>query len=212
MNIKHYGLKYFSWQKAQGEFGGYADLFKFRDYIKKTDKVIDFGCGGGYLLKNINCRERLGIEINGNARSVARENGVKVVSTSDEVPNNWADVVISNHALEHVPDPMSVLITLKEKLKSGGKTIFVVPFERGGPYKRNDINLHLFTWSPQNLGNLFKTAGYKVKSVEVINHFWPPYYWLINEYLGFRAFNFISKIYGSLNWKTTQVRIFALKK
>lgn len=212
MKIKHYNSKYFDWQKKIGEFGGEADLFKFKDYIKKSDKVVDFGCGGGYLLRNINCKERLGVEINSSARKVAKENRIDVVSTIGKIPNNWADVIISNHALEHVLDPMTILLKLKTKLKSGGKMIFVVPFERWGSYKENNINMHLFTWAPQNLGNLFKTAGYKVNKVDIIKHFWPPYYWLMYRYLGQKIFDIISKTYCVLYGKIYQVRVVAVKK
>lgn len=47
MNEMYYGEKYFEWQKAVGEFGGRANLFKFEKYIKENDNVLDFGCGGG---------------------------------------------------------------------------------------------------------------------------------------------------------------------
>jgi 2-polyprenyl-3-methyl-5-hydroxy-6-metoxy-1,4-benzoquinol methylase len=65
---KHYNHKYFSWQKSIGEFGGWANLPKFMDYIKPEYNIIDFGCGGGYLLKNIECKHKIGIEVNPSAR------------------------------------------------------------------------------------------------------------------------------------------------
>ena len=50
---QHYDDAYFSWQKTIGEFGGWACLTMFADYIKPADRVLDFGCGGGYLLSRI---------------------------------------------------------------------------------------------------------------------------------------------------------------
>lgn len=61
---KHYDHDYFKWQKSLGEFGGWANLSKFSEFIKETDSVLDFGCGGGFLLKNLNCKKKFGIEIN----------------------------------------------------------------------------------------------------------------------------------------------------
>lgn len=42
----YYDEKYFDWQKSSGAFRARADLFKFKQFINSTDKVIDFGCGG----------------------------------------------------------------------------------------------------------------------------------------------------------------------
>lgn len=53
--------------------------------------MIDFGCGCDYLLKNIKCAGKIGIEINNETLEVARRNGTIVFKTVDEVENNWAD-------------------------------------------------------------------------------------------------------------------------
>lgn len=208
---KHYNLDYFEWQKSSGGFGGKADLFKFKNFIKKSDNVLDFGSGGGYLLKNIQCKDKLGIEINKFARKTSEENGVKAVSSIENTPDGWADAIISNHALEHVLNPYETLIKLKKKLKNGGRAIFVVPFEVKNSYKNDDINMHLYTWSPQNLGNLFKVAGYKIVSVDQINHLWPPFYSIIYKLFGQKIFDVICRIYCRLYGKMYQVRVVAQK-
>ncbi|UCE39033.1 MAG: methyltransferase domain-containing protein, partial [Thermoplasmata archaeon] len=70
-----YGKEYFDWQKNIGSFGGLANLFKFKEFINPTDTVVDFGCGGGYLLRNLQCKEKMGIEVNPHARQEAKRNG-----------------------------------------------------------------------------------------------------------------------------------------
>ena len=55
----HYDDNYFEWQRKSGIFGGLANTFKFKRSITSTDTVIDFGCGGGFLLLNLNCSNRL---------------------------------------------------------------------------------------------------------------------------------------------------------
>jgi SAM-dependent methyltransferase len=211
MKIKHYNSKYFEWQKSIGEFGGKVNLFKFENFIKQNDNVVDFGCGGGYLLKNIECRNKIGVEVNKFAANVAENNGIKVVSKIEKVPDGWADVVISNHALEHILNPSEALIKLKDKLKTKGKIVFVVPFEVKNSYKENDINMHLYTWSPQNLGNLFKVTGYKVLSVKLLKTLWPPYYELLFRLFGLTVFNFISKVYSLLYGRLYEIQIVASK-
>jgi len=207
----YYSKDYFNWQKNIGAFGGYANLFKFQKHIKTADNVIDFGSGGGYLLKNIKCKDKIGIEINDEARNEAKKIGIRSVKTIDEVKNNYANVVISNHALEHVKNPLEVLEKLKLKLKSKGKIILVVPHQKAKEkYKINDVNNHLYTWNPLILGNLFNEAGYKVLAVRKIRNMWPPYYQKINKYLGSYLFGIICKIYAIYK-KNYQIKIIAEK-
>lgn len=209
--MNHYDEKYFTWQKSSGEFGAKADQFKFIEHINENDNVIDFGCGGGYLLSSINCKNKIGIEINEIARKQAKENKINVLSDISMVENNWADVIISNHALEHCYNPLQELNNLYPKLKKGGKIIFVTPFEIKNTYIANDINQHLFTWSPQNIGNLFKTAGYKVEKVEQIKFRWPPYAKHIYNKLGKSFFNISARIYSRIKGDLFEVKVIASK-
>ena len=57
----HYNKDYFDWQKNIGAFGGWANSYKFKNTIKKCDVVLDFGCGGGFLLSNLVCKKKIGI-------------------------------------------------------------------------------------------------------------------------------------------------------
>lgn len=207
---QHYKASYFQWQKGMGSFGGWAELVKFEKFISPYMNVIDFGCGGGYLLRNLNCKGKIGIEINDVARESATKLGVKVVKHVEEVPDGWADCIISNHALEHVNDPLNQLIILKSKLKKGGVIIFVTPCESFRvKYVPQDINYHLFTWSPMNLGNLFTEAGYHVLESKSFIHKWPPFYSIVAKIFGKVIFNFICKIYGHIRSSTVQCRIVA---
>ena len=206
----HYDEKYFEWQRNMGIIGGKVDKFKFEPFITSTDTVIDFGCGGGYILKNLNCKRRIGIEINETARKVAiKENGIEVFANIDLVPDNIADVVISHHALEHTENPFEVIKKLSTKLKKEGKIIFVVPLERKTKYNPEDINMHLYTWSEQNLGNLFKQAGYYVEKVEEIKHTWPIGYERIYRMFGEKVFYFATCIWARMKPHTTQIRVVA---
>ena len=60
----HYDEKYFAWQKYVGKFGGQANKIKFDEIISENEKVLDFGCGGGYLLSSYENIEKYGVEIN----------------------------------------------------------------------------------------------------------------------------------------------------
>ena len=84
----------------------------------------------------------------------------------------------------------------------------MVPHELKSEFGEGDIHQHLYTWSPANAGNLFKAAGYKVKSVDTIKHLWPrSNYVKIRQKLGRRGFHLVSYFYGLLfgTWQQTRV-------
>lgn len=206
----YYDQDYFDWQKKIGELSAKANTYKYNSYINPTDKVIDFGSGGGFLLKNLVCSEKIGIEINPIAIDFANKEGIKTVSDIDLILDNWADVIISSHALEHTHNPLNELRQLSSKLKKGGKFVFVTPFERTNSYRPNDINQHLFTWSPMNLGNLFSTAGLNVLRCEELMHRFPPkpFFWAS---LGDIVFQAMCKLTALVRRDLSQVIIVAEK-
>jgi hypothetical protein len=209
--VTYYNEKYFTWQKNSGELSIIlGDCYKFKKFIKPSDNVVDFGCGGGFMLKSLNCRNKLGVEINDTARSFASTQGIKTVKDADEIKEEWADVIISDNALEHTTSPYDQLQKLYPKLKVGGKTIFVVPHEKKMPWKPNDINQHLFTWSPLCIGNLFEKVGFKVDAIDYLP-IWPPAAKQIRKFLGFTGFIVASKVYTRFWGHWSQIRIVAIK-
>jgi SAM-dependent methyltransferase len=173
---------------------------------------LDFGCGGGYLLKNINCGLKAGVEINRSAAEIARKNGIEVYGSVGEVPDNYVDVIISNHALEHTRQPLLELQTLHSKLEAGGKIIFVVPCESvTRSYNPNNVNYHLYSWSPMSMGNLFTEAGFSVLESKPYIHKWPPGYRHIARIGGRGLFDFACRIYGRIERSWFQVKVVAEK-
>lgn len=207
----YYDKNYFSYQQKVGKFGGSANAYKFAPYLSAKSRVIDFGCGGGYLLANIKAKEKIGIEVNPIARKNAQKLGIKVVSSARKIPNSWANTIISNHALEHTFSPLSELKALWPKLKKEGRIVFVVPQEINFDWQPGDVNQHLYTWSQMSLGNLFTQAGFKVEEVETLWSQWPPFYFLIKRLVGQKGFQLISEIYGRCQSHLRQVRIVARK-
>jgi SAM-dependent methyltransferase len=213
MRKKYYDKKYFSWQNSIGEFGGRANLIKFESHIKPTDTVVDFGCGGGYLLANIACRQKMGIDINATARRQAKKMGIQTVADASKIKSNWADVVISNNTLEHTKNPLQHVVGLHRILKKNGRIICIVPCDsQGKKFVLDDINKHFFSWSPMNAGNLFSEAGFKVIKVSPYLHKWPPFYTQIEKLFGLRVFHSISYVYGFIARDWVQVKIEAVKR
>jgi SAM-dependent methyltransferase len=209
----YYNEDYFNdYQKKIVRFGGKANLFKFREHIKKTDNVLDFGCGGGFLLSNIECKYKAGIEINPIARKYCNNNlEIDCFSSISEVEDDKFDVIISNHALEHCERPFDIIKELKLKLKQGG-ILVVVPLDSFKyKFKTDDVNKHLYSFSPMNLGNILMMNEFTNIQTSNVLHKWPPMWLKIQKYFGWNFFHFICYIYGHLNLYWSQTKAIGYK-
>ena len=208
----HYHEEYFNWQREVGKFGGRANLFKFKNHIKVTDRVLDYGCGGGYLLEQLNCALKVGIDIN---PAIEAPDGVTILkdhqSAIAKFGENFFDVIISNHALEHIENPLKALRECYQLLKRGGRIIVVVPHDSHKiKYIKNDIHRHIFTFSPMNLGNLLSLSGFQVILVRRLFHKWPPGYDRIAK-LNSKLFHLSCYIYGLIKQNSVQLIAIAEK-
>ncbi|MEN8858292.1 MAG: class I SAM-dependent methyltransferase [Flavobacteriaceae bacterium] len=211
--LEHYDSQYFNdFQKPIGILTGKTGGVFFGDYISKHESVLDFGCGGGFILQQIVCEKKFGVEVNEFSRAIALKNGVDCKSDLSEIKDNSVDVVISNHCLEHVICPGGIIKELFKKLKAGGKIIIIVPCESyKNKYLEEDINNHLYTFSPMNLGNLLKNARFEKISVKTFFNKWPPKYNFFYKVFGLKLFMILSKIYGYVNRKTVNIVGYAEK-
>ena len=208
----HYNKKYFSWQSEVGLFGAIANQIKFRNYIKEDKKILDFGCGGGYMLSTFRNIKKYGVEINSIAKKIAEKKGLVVFSSTRKLPNNFFDLIISNNALEHTDNPFIELKELYRSLRKGGTICIVVPLDTlKYKYKKNDKDFHLYSWSPMNLGNLLTSAGFKVIESKPFIHKWFPFHKTIKKFISWKTFHFLCKIYGRIDNKWSQVRAVATK-
>jgi SAM-dependent methyltransferase len=214
----HYDAAYFEWQSRIGRFGGWANVTKFSKFIRPGFNVLDFGCGGGYLLASIACREKVGIEVNPVARAEAQRQGIRAVESVSGVDDAWADLIISNHALEHCLNPLQELRRLLPKVVPGGLIAFVLPCESVRHKCRSeDPNHHLYSWSPMSGANLFAEAGFRVLESRAYIHTWPPRFFpsLLRHVGGRNLFEAGCRLYGALTYwgltptTSSQIRIVA---
>lgn len=207
-----YQADYFGWQHKVGEFGGKANLFKFQQHIKTSDRVLDYGCGGGYLLAHLDCHVKVGLDIN---PSIKAPDGVVILKSFNEIVKmyglNSFDVVISNHALEHMDSPANALKDCFELLKPGGRIVVVVPSETHKvKYIPGDINKHIITFAPMNIGNLLTLSGFRVININRLFHKWPPRYELISK-INWKLFHFTAYLYGAVKRNSIQLIAIAEK-
>ena len=193
-----YNLSYWKYQKKIGETNFHVENIKnkFNKFVKRSDRVLDFGCGGGFVLNSLDCQEKFGIEINDSAIKQCKKFGIQVEKSLKKFKNNFFDVIISNSALEHVENPFLILKECNRVLKPGGKIIFSLPHEDlSYEFKENDINGHLYTWSPMSAGNLFKNSGFHIETVTTLRLIQPKFASIIFNIFGLSGYFFFGKIY-----------------
>src|SRR5262245_51681506 len=96
---------------------GYQLNFEyFRPHLKSSDRVLDFGCGNGGMLRLLakHVRSAEGLEVNPHSFELARGSGCVVYSDFDQLPPGPIyDAIVSNHVLEHVRDTTSTIERLR---------------------------------------------------------------------------------------------------
>ena len=181
------------------KFGRLFQSRYFRPFCSNDLILLDFGCADGFFLRCLPARKRIGVEANSTAREKCiqlceKESiSIDLYSSLAAVKSMSADIVISNHCLEHTPSPLENLEHIKRILKPKGMFLLVVPFDdwrnkKHRTWVRDDKDNHLYTWSPMNLGNLLVEAGFEVEFSIVCTSAWSPKLYWIYDLMGERFF------------------------
>jgi len=173
------GELYFQRQSSAGILAAEFNKFIFAPYVTEQDDILEFGCGGGYMLYTLNAKSKVGVDINPAARAQAARLGITTYGTLDEIKNGSFSKIITSHALEHVLNPYEALVQLKPFLKPGGKLLWLSPMDdwrhkNNKRWRENDADMHLYAWTPLLIGNLLTTAGYVPEEVSILTHAFPP--------------------------------------
>jgi len=148
-----------------------------KSFSKSRGKVIDIGASTGVMLDIFKSEswKTWGVEPS-NSASVAEDKGHKVVKDIFErakLPKNYFDVIVLNHTLEHMDDPLFVLKKVYGLLKKEGIVFIDVPnfgslaskiLGKHWPYLLPQEHKHQFT--KKSLVQMLKKAGFKVVHFE----------------------------------------------
>ena len=196
---KHYlgqeGRFYFSKKFGSDmEFGRIFQSLYFLPYCNDNLNLLDFGCADGTFLRHLPAHERIGVEANPVARSRCQEickesmHQIELHESLESIKSNRVDVAISNHCIEHVLEPFNTMMNILRVLKPNGLFVLIVPFDdyrsqKNKSWKAGDLDNHLYTWSPMNLGNLMSEVGFKVEQITLHTRAWSPkMFWLYRAF------------------------------
>ena len=143
---------------------------KFGRFDQPESKVFEYGSGDGWNVAGLRAKEIDAYDIGGTGAIAGLSGEIQVCRDLEQLPENHYDLCICHHVLEHVPVPIYTLLEIHEKLALHGTLFLCVPFEKDAESHRycdSDRDHHIYTWSPQSLGNLAKLAGFSVVSMRV---------------------------------------------
>ncbi len=147
--------------------------------FKKSGRLLDIGAGRGMLVNVASEKgfEAKGIEINKNDSEYARKILKANVTTEDVFKANMDekyDVIVMNHVLEHIENPIDLLKRAKFLLKEDGIILIglpnvasawrVIQGESWYPYQHTQ---HIWHFSPKTLKHALIKAGFKVKKITI---------------------------------------------
>lgn len=143
--------------------------------LAPTDVVLDVGCGGGWLVREIASRvprgQVVGMDVSDEMIARARSssagacNAEFAVGAVDAIPreSNSFDKVISVESSYYWPDPAKGIREIFRVLRSGGSAWILINYYRDNPYCRQWAKLlaiptHLL--SADEWAGLFRAAGF----------------------------------------------------
>ena len=186
-----YGDNYDNTQDCSPFFNNYtSNLASYLVFDKNIQncRIVEVGCGkGSFLRKLVEVKEwgnsGYGFDpsyVGPESQFEGRLNFVKRYYDSD-CANIAADVVICRHVIEHVPEPLALLRTIKQALihSQKARVFFETPSVEW--ILRNQVIWDFFYehcsyFTTQSLTTVFEAAGFQVKSVQHV--FEDQYLWL----------------------------------
>lgn len=137
----------------------------------RAGRLLDVGCGSGFLASLFAGAgwDVTGVERDDDTAVHARETYRIRVVTDMAAAEGLFDLVMVNHVLEHLDQPLQLLEKCRGLLAPGGKLVVAVPnFSSlqaavgAEGWFHLDLPVHLFHFSEQGLVNLLQRAGFRV--------------------------------------------------
>jgi SAM-dependent methyltransferase len=158
-------------------------LGRIARYVPPRGRLLDFGCGSGYLLKYATAAgwEAVGYDVGAVAVESCRRQHLRAECDLDRLAGLQFDAILFNQVFEHIEEPGTVLTGAARLLSGKGKIFVVVPnagslrahlsapllsrhFGFDERYRAFPIHLSYFT--SKTLQSILGNHGFQVEQVE----------------------------------------------
>lgn len=155
------------------------EVMKWKKLLPAKSRVLEIGCGNGEILNyfyKIGKFDVVGIEQNVYICNFAKEKyGLEIINADVEeydLGEKRYDLVLMQHVLEHLKDPIDVIKKIHRALKEGGYLVIWIPFfdslEQkifGRYWAGFDAPRHLYFFSVDKITEILTEYGFSVKEV-----------------------------------------------
>lgn len=186
-----YSSDYDNAQTYSSMFNDYLDRlahYLIEEKGIKNSRIVEVGCGKGQFLRRLVEKEKLGnvglgFDPSYSGPLTCLEGRLEFSKSYFDAQSSGveADVVICRHVIEHVQDPVNLLLGIKQALadSSDARVFFETPCLEWILRHQAFWDIfyeHCSYFNAESLSTLFEAAGFSVKSVEHI--FGGQYLWL----------------------------------
>jgi SAM-dependent methyltransferase len=186
---------------------------KFNKYINQQFEILDFGCGSGELLELIQCKYKIGVEINKFSQNKLKTKKIIFVSKLNDIKKKKFDTIFALSVIDHLQDPIYFIKKLANKLKKNGQLIIII---RHDNKNQNQINSswkgHLYSWSMLSFNNLLNSIGLRSIDHGIIKMTLPPGYIFLKKFFSTAQILSLSKLYYYFNFKDRRFYFVCKKK
>lgn len=191
LNLLSYGENYDNNQSCSGYFDSYLDGLVY-DMVERQGirncTIVEVGCGNGHFLKKLieypganNIGYGFDPSYIGPSKVLDGKLEFRVCYYDNNCADISADVVVCRHVIEHVPEPLGILRSVRAALKSSpqARVFFETPCVEWIFRHRviwDFFYEHCSLFTAQSLSFVFRRAGFTVERVEHI--FGGQYLWL----------------------------------
>lgn len=136
--------------------------------------ILDIGCGPGWLLDALGPQwQRLGMDIAPDVVAELERRGIISVPELEMVANQWADVIVAHHVIEHMTDPLHEIGLMRAILKPGGWLVLGTP-DFGSPcavrfgdnYRMLHDPTHVSLFTLESMYRLLRDHGFTIRDVK----------------------------------------------
>ena len=166
---------------------------RFVDQLQKNDRILDVGCGSGFLIKGMNLigfTNLVGIDpfVQKDVKINDQVHIYKKFLSDTLQDLGKFDLVMLHHSFEHMAEPESVFMHIRDLLQTNGTCMIRIPvadsyaFEH---YRENWVQLdaprHLFLHTNKSMQILADNTGLKITNI--IDDSNPLQFWGSEQYL-----------------------------